>query len=402
MIMETIDAIEQADERKSGDALYRRDMICFGHDWSGDPLSKTHLMRLLARENRILWINSIGYRTPTASARDFRRVLNKLKAFTVPVTEVEKNIYVLSPVAIPAYGLPFMRLVNRVLLRRQIVGAMRRLGFERPINWIFNPTGSVVAGSLNEDMIIYYCVDEFIRFADAGTRSLAEMEEGLLRRADLVVVSSDRLLQSKRPYNRRTVLVRHGVDFSHFRRAVLPETTVPEDVAKLPKPIIGYFGLMAADWIDVELLVKIARRFSDGSLVLLGKATMDMSRVAELPNVHILGRKPFEALPGYCKGFDVAIVPFPISEVTLNSNPLKAREYLAAGLPVVSTKIPEVEILGEALIGDTHETFLVKLEEALRDPGPKVERSETMRRENWEDRVDALRGHVAAIGRADR
>src|SRR5436309_6723340 len=90
------------------DSLRGRDMICFGHDWSGDPLSKTHLMRQLARENRVLWINSIGYRTPQASARDFRRALNKLKAVTEAVKEVEKNIFVLSPIAIPAYGVPMM------------------------------------------------------------------------------------------------------------------------------------------------------------------------------------------------------------------------------------------------------------------------------------------------------
>ena len=82
-----------------------RDMLCFGHDWSGDPLSKTHIMRILARDNRILWINSIGYRAPTASARDFRRIVDKLKAAAEPVKEVEHNIWVLNPLAIPAYGI---------------------------------------------------------------------------------------------------------------------------------------------------------------------------------------------------------------------------------------------------------------------------------------------------------
>ena len=89
--------------------------------------------------------------------------------------------------------------------------------------------------------------------------------------------------------------------------------------------------------------------------MLLGKVTTDISRLTALPNVHLLGRKPFATLPGYSKGFDVAINPFPISEVTLNANPLKVREYLAAGLPVVSTRIPEVEVLGQCRIGDSPE-----------------------------------------------
>jgi glycosyltransferase involved in cell wall biosynthesis len=379
--------------------LRGRDMLCFGHDWRGDPLSKTHVMRLLARDNRILWINSIGYRTPQASARDLRRAVEKLKAATAPVREVEKNIFVLNPLAIPAYGVPALRRVNRELLRAQIFSAMRRLRFDRPINWVFNPTASVVAGSLREDLLIYYCVDEFTAFSDAGTRAMVELEEQLLRRADLVIVSADRLLASKGPKNPRTVLVRHGVDHAHFRKALLAETKIPDEIARLPKPIIGYFGLMAADWIDVELMEHVARHFSGGSLVLLGKVTTDVSRLTRLSNVHLLGRKPFEDLPAYCKGFDVAILPFPISEVTLNANPLKVREYLAAGLPVVSTKIPEVEVLGLARIAETKEGFVRGVEAELGDPGPKARRSDAMLPDSWEGRVEEIRRHVLALGR---
>src|SRR5438067_140873 len=101
-------------------ALRGRDMLCFSHDWSGDPLSKTHLMRLMARDNRVLWVNSIGYRAPSASARDVRRALEKLRAAAQPITEPEPNLFVLSPLAIPAYGVPAMRALNKHLLRYQI------------------------------------------------------------------------------------------------------------------------------------------------------------------------------------------------------------------------------------------------------------------------------------------
>jgi glycosyltransferase involved in cell wall biosynthesis len=373
-------------------------MLCFGHDWSGDPLSKTHIMRILARDNRILWINSIGYRAPTASASDFRRIVNKLKAAAQPVKEIERNLWVLNPLAIPAYGIPAMRVVNRALLRLQVVRAMRRLGFRRPINWVFNPTAAVVAGALGEDTLVYYCVDEFTAFSSIAGQ-LAELEAQLLRRADLVFVSSEKLRESKSANNARTILVRHGVEFEHFRKALDPSTEVPADIANLPRPIIGYFGLMADDWIDIPLMVDVAKHFSTGSMVLLGKVTTDISRLTALPNVHVLGRKPFSSLPAYCKGFDVAINPFPINEVTLNSNPLKVREYLAAGLPVVSTRIPEVEVLGKCHIAEGSASFIAGVQEALRDPGPKSERSESMRAESWEGRVEEIRGHMAAIGR---
>src|SRR3954447_4520823 len=99
------------------DPLAGRDILCFSQDWGGDPLSKTHLMRLLARDNRVLWVNSIGYRTPSASRRDLSRAVKKLAAVAAsPLREAERNVYVLNPVVIPAYGRPAVRSLNRQLL----------------------------------------------------------------------------------------------------------------------------------------------------------------------------------------------------------------------------------------------------------------------------------------------
>lgn len=374
-----------------------RDILCFSHDWSGDPLARTHLMRLLARDNRILWVNSIGHRAPRASGRDLRRALAKARAAAGPVREHEPNIFVLNPIAIPAYGVPGMPWLNRPLLRAQVIPAMRRLGFRRVVNWVANPAAGIVAGALGEEALIYHCNDEATAFAGVPTRSLAALERKILTRADLVIVSSDRLYESKARENPRTVLVRHGVDHAHFRRALDPATTVPAEIARLPHPIIGYFGWMAVDWVDVDLLAHVARQFPAGSLVLVGEVATDLGMLAALPNVHLLGRRPYEALPAFCKGFDTAILPFPVTEVTLNSNPLKVREYLAAGLPVVSTAIPEVEILGQCRIGRDRDEFVEQLRAALRQPGPNAERSESVRHESWEARLDEIRGHLAAL-----
>ena len=377
--------------------LRGRDILCFSHDWSGDPLSKTHLMRILARDNRILWINSIGYRTPTASKADVTRAFKKLKAATDSLSEPEPNIFVLNPLAIPVYTRPGIRDLNRRLLRFQVKRAMRKLGFQRPINFVFNPAAAVVAGALGEEQLVYYCVDEYTAFSGVSSSSLGELEDQLLRQADLVIVSADPLYQSKSKISPDAVIVRHGVDFAHFCKALDPETLVPPEIANLPRPVIGFFGLIA-DWVDLDLMAYVARQFPQGSLVLLGKSTTDMSVLEGIPNVHILGRKTYESLPAYCKGFDVALMPFRINELTLNANPLKVREYLAAGLPVVSTAIPEVEVLGLCRIGRDRESFVAEIKEALRDPGPSVARSEAIKSESWEARVDEVRGHLAALG----
>jgi glycosyltransferase involved in cell wall biosynthesis len=385
-----------------GDHLRGRDILCFSHDWTGDPLSKTHLMRLLARENRVLWVNSIGYRTPTASKRDLSRAVQKLKAAATPIREVEPNLFVLSPLVIPAYSRPAIMALNQRLLRFQVRRAMTRLKFRRPINWIFNPAASMIAGELGEDQLIYYCVDEYTAFAGVKSESLAAMETKLLKRADLVIASAENLLKAKAQVNPRCVLVRHGVDFRHFRRALSNDTQLPAELSRLPRPVIGYFGLIASDWVDVPLLVRVAQAFPQASLVMLGKITMDVSALETLPNVHLLGRKPYVMLPEYCKGFDVALIPFPINKATLHSNPLKAREYLAAGLPVVSTAIPEVQALGHCQVAKDADSFISEIRTALADGGPKAWRSDLMRSESWDARLEDIRAHVASIAKLNR
>ena len=379
--------------------LVGRDMLCFSHDWTGDPLSKTHLMRLFARDNRVLWVNSIGYRTPSfGSKRDLGRIVRKLRAVAEPVREVEKNIFVLNPLSVPAFGYSVLRALNARSLRWQVRRAMRRLRFRRPINWVFNPAAGVLAGSLGEDKIVYYCVDEYTAFKGVDQAALTSIEHGLLGRADLVIVSAEKLLHAKRSPRAPTILVRHGVDYDHFASALRATTRIPEEIARLPKPVIGYFGLIADDWVDIPLLVHVARSFPTGSLVMLGSVTMDVSALAKEPNVHLLGRKPYASLPGYSRGFDVALIPFPVTEVTLNANPLKAREYLASGLPVVSTPIPEVEAIGHCLVGRTPEEFVARVREALAAPGPDRARSRLMESESWGARVEEVRRQWALAG----
>lgn len=375
-------------------ALRGRDMLCFSHDWKADPLSKTHLMRLLARDNRVLWVNSIGYRTPTASTRDLKRAFKKLAAAASPVHEVEPNIHVLSPLVIPAYGQSWVRKFNRWFLRLQVRRAMRKLSFERPVNWVFNPAASMIAGTLGEDLLIYYCVDEYAAFTGVDSTSLAELEHELVAKADLVIASSERLFRPRREQNQNTSLVRHGVDWVHFRTALDESTPVPSDIAKIPGPILGYFGLMAKDWVDLDLLEHLARSLPHVSIVMLGRVTMDVSRLSRFPNIHVLGHRSYSSLPSYCKAFNAAIIPFPINDATLHSNPLKAREYLAAGLPVVSTAIPEVEALGLCKTAGSPEEFVAHVQSVLADPGSAIARSDSVKDQSWQARLVEIGAHV--------
>jgi glycosyltransferase involved in cell wall biosynthesis len=377
----------------TSDTLRGRDILCFSHDWTGDPLSKTHLMRVLSRDNRILWINAIANRMPTTSSKDLSRIYKKLKSFTEPIKEVEPNIFVMNPLAIPAYGSNAVVSFNQKFLVSQVKGAMKKLGMKNVVNMVFNPAAGMIAGKLGETEQIYYCVDEYTAFTGV-TDGLRVIEEDLFRKSDLVVVSAEKLLTDKKRFNKNTFLIRHGTDWRHFRTALDENTKIPDEIANLPKPIIGFHGLLA-DWVDFELIKKTAAHFKNGSVVLIGKIAVDAEQkikmLDNIPNIHFLGRKPYAELPAYCKGFDVSLNPFEISELTLAANPLKVREYLAAGLQVVSTDIPEVRILKDCLVGENHDDFIAKIEFALNNPKSKEEISDNISHESWDAKVDELR-----------
>ncbi len=364
------------------------DIICFANDWSSDPLSKKQIMLRLAQRHRILWINSINNRRPRIAQKDFLRSLQKLRDFRRGLTQVDKRIWVLSPLYVPFHGRPMVRSLNRWLLGWQIRWAQRRLRFERPITWTFVPSSVDVVGSLKEELVIYHCVDEYGAFSDAAPE-IVSREVDLLKKADLVLVCSSALLASKREHNPRTYLVTHGVDYKHFRLATDEATPVAGELRDLPRPILGFHGLLA-DWVDLGLIAELARKRPDWSVVLIGRKDTDLTPVAGLKNVHLLGHRPYADLPQYLRGFDVAILPFVVNELTLNANPLKLREYLAAGLPVVAAPLPEVARLKDLVsLAATPEEYVCEITRLMElgATGPSRERSKRMAVESWDHKL---------------
>lgn len=383
-------------------ALNGRDILAISSDWTGDPLSKTHLVRHLAKSNRVLWLNALPNRRPTLSRSDLRRAGNKFARFFEPVKEVEKNIFVLNPLAFPVYHSRIINWLNRKLLLSQIRRALKSLDFRSVVNLSFNPAAGLVAKYLGEDLLIYYCVDEYTAFTDS-IKGLGQLEEALFREADLVIVSSQPLMEAKRQFNKNTFLIPHGVDVHHFRRALDPEIELPDDIAHIPHPIIGFHGLLA-DWIDYELIQRLAERFAAGSIVLIGNITQDAIREIEplrrFANIFFLGRKPYAQLPAYCKAFDVAINPFKINTLTVAANPLKVREFLAAGKCVVSTNIPAVYGLPYCYTANDSEEFVTRVASILSNTPKAEDVSASVENEDWASRVEDLRFLVTRINAA--
>jgi glycosyltransferase involved in cell wall biosynthesis len=207
------------------------------------------------------------------------------------------------------------------------------------------------------------------------------------------------LLPTKLAQNSSAAFSPHGVDFELFARAALPATVVPERAAALRPPVIGFFGLLA-DWIDVELLAFLAKQRPEWTLLLIGHVATDVRELDSLPNVVFVGPQPYETLPGWAKSFSVAVMPYRLNRQVLNANPLKLREYLATGKPVVSVPTPEItRFAPHVRLASSPESFLAEIEAALREDSPErsVARQESVRGLGWDTRAAEVLQIVAEV-----
>ena len=375
-------------------------IVFVAKEWGQETTSCDFVFEQLARHNKVIWVNSIATRTPNlTSGRDWRRIFRKLRLCFGGLRKVGPSAWLYQPLFIP---LPFSKLAqkaNRGLLRWALRRQLRRTGMQRPQLWFFQPNGAFLIGQLDESLVVYYCVDDWSHFAHLDGKKVEELERGLLQKADLCFAASEPLAASKKRHNPNTFMALHGVDHHRFAKALDEETAAPADVADLPQPVIGFFGGIRKH-IDQELIVRIADAHPDWSLVLIGSIHVDVSALRSRPNIHLLGVRLNQELPAYCKAFSVGIIPYLQNEFIRHVNPIKLRQYLSAGLPVVSTSMHETHRFGNLVtVAQDHAEFLAGLERELREdnPGKRQTRSEAMRGEAWEARVIELGVHVMEV-----
>jgi glycosyltransferase involved in cell wall biosynthesis len=377
-----------------------RPIIAFSKDWHEDPTSNHHVLRELARSRRVVWLNSLSTRRPSMSRRDLGKIQRKLREFTRGPVNVEHDLWVVTPLVLPLPHHPIARVVNRHIVRSTIQRVRVELDIREFDLWTFLPSTADYIGTLGERRTVYYCVDEWSTFPGLAPAATREAERRLLERVDVTFATSAALVAAKRVICRATFPAPHGVDHAKFARALSPATEVPADLAALPRPRLGFFGTLR-DFIDYDLLAYIARRRPLWSLALIGQQlSPQLARLRGLPNVYLLGQKPHDALPAYCKGFDVGLVPYRVDADVGFINPLKLREYLCAGLPVVATDMPEVRPYARLChIARTPDEAISAIERALaeRSPGLRRRRSDAMRAETWTARVDDLLATLEAV-----
>lgn len=371
--------------------------VVFGDDWASHVTTVHHMVRLLAKTNPILYVNGMGTRSPRWDIYDVRRAGVKLKQWLLPNRRGPEselpNGHVYSPFIIPLNSVGMVRRRNQLTLRRGVADLLKTHGLEAPILLVAHPSGGEIVGAIGERLLIYLVMDDYQEMPGVDRNYLRDLERILLARADLIFATSTKLLERKSGSKVQAVFLPHGVDFEHFRPAA--DCVVPEEMKNLQRPLIGMYGTLAP-WVDSDLLVQVARAFPQASVVLIGART-DFRLPRGVLNLHWLGARPYAELPRYAAHFDVGLIPFRRNELTAYVNPLKFLEYLALGLPIVSTPLPDLSRFAEHVyIAHGSEDFVHKVKLALDDKAParRQERIELAARESWETRVKTFFQHV--------
>jgi glycosyltransferase involved in cell wall biosynthesis len=253
----------------------------------------------------------------------------------------------------------------------------------RPVVYYSNPTQLPALGRYNPGLLVFDSLDaaedEFAFWEPFYYQAVAS--------ADLVLASSDKLYLRAREINPATILLPNACDYDYFSRAQT-DARIPADLIELEQDVIGYVGVIAS-WCDLELLDRVALEFPDCTLLMIGPL-YNVHNIPLRSNLQWLGYKGYGELIRYVRCFDVGIIPFKISSLTEAVNPIKMWEYMAMGLPVVTTALPEAGKYGDIIYhASGPEEFIKLIRQALKDKDvTRRERRMALARENsWEVRA---------------
>lgn len=292
------------------------DMVVFCHlRWEFVYQRPQHLISRMSKTYKILMVEE---------PIDF----NEGEEYTGILTEISSQLHILQP---KVRSIEDIALVLPQYLSNKPV----------KIGWFYSPSFYPLLPVLGFETVVYDCMDELSLFKGAP-QSLIDQEQLLLQHADVVFTGGKSLYESKQKRHDHVFCFPSSVDERHFAQAK-KGSKIPLDIAQIPAPIVGYFGVID-ERIDLELLRESASKLPKVSFVLIGPiAKIDDADLPRLPNIHYLGMKSYNELPDYLRAFDIAMMPFALNDATKFISPTKTLEYMAAGKPIISTRIKDVE-----------------------------------------------------------
>ncbi|MHB8158638.1 MAG: glycosyltransferase, partial [Desulfocucumaceae bacterium] len=371
------------------DDMAGREIVCIGPvDWEPIWNRSQQLMSRLPQSSRILYVEPP---VTLLSAIKDRSLWFKWGQWLKGARRKTENVYLYTPPVVLPFGYiyPWVNRLNQRWILFFTGRIAHSLGFKNPLVWTYLPNSLELARGLKPSALLYDCVDEHSEFPGLIKReTVLEMERELLRESDLVFTTAAGLHKAKKPYAENIFLLPNAADVGHFALADSEETAVPQEIGRLPRPLLGFVGVIH-DWIDLDLIEFIARSRPGWSVAMIGPVGpgIQVEGLRGLPNVKFFGRRDKEDLPGYMKAFDVCLNPFKKSVLTDRVSPLKVYEYLASGRPVVSVEMPGVMEFSNIIeIAGDYEGFLEAVERVLRTENieKKKRRLEIAAGHSWE------------------
>jgi glycosyltransferase involved in cell wall biosynthesis len=388
--------------------LHDRDIVCVGFaDWDTELwTNQHHLMSRLARDNRVLFVESLGLRRPQLAGRDIKRIARRLRRGLAPPRPVD-GLHVLSPLVLPFHRHRIVRELNRRLLGLLVRRAARRLGLERPILWAYVPQAEALIEVLEPSLVVYHCVDDIAAQERIDTASFRAAEMRFAARADLVLASAPALAERLGTISDNVMYAPNVADTELFSRTLEPGPLDPA-MAALPAPRIVFTGAIVALKLDLPLLVELARLRRGWSFALVGpigpgEPHADISALTAEPNIHLLGPRSYIELPDVLRAADAGLIPYTRNALTESIFPMKVYEYLAAGLPVITTPLPALADVADIATAPDAQGIAKLLDEALAEDNPehRAERSRAAASHSWDQRLQEIAVAIVARSTAD-
>jgi glycosyltransferase involved in cell wall biosynthesis len=366
-------------------------VLCFGGvDWwyHNRAHSDVQIMSQLSKKLPVLFINSLGMRTPTPgkSTQPCRRILRKLGSIARGLRKVAPGMWVFSPLMLPPTSRRWVRRLNGRLIAAQIRLVLKIIGIRRWFTWVTIPTAYDVLQALPNSITIFNRSDKHSTFPEACEEFIKSCESKLLSNSDLILYVNRKLMAEDVGYEDRKYYLGHGVDYHLFARASGNQKKIHPELACLKRPIVGFFGAIEDFVVDLELLKFAAEALPEMSFVLIGLSTSDISDITSLPNVHYFGFRPYHDIPEFGASFDVGIMPWVQSEWIEYCNPVKLKEYLALGIPIVTTPIPQVEEYpGLLSVAKTPQEFVeaIRASVKLNNGRARLLRQKSVEKDSW-------------------
>ncbi len=364
--------------------------IVFGDDWGVHPSTTQHLILNMPSTDCAVWIDSIGMRAPKVNLVDLRRIVSKAGSLFDSRTNESRRLYEgtigsvtrIKPRVIPWHQSKIAVDRNKRWLGDAVASAVRQYNTNYTVLLSANPVAVYYCDAIPHDKFVYLRLDDYSEYPGCDPELVADAESRIYERSD-VILATARTLMPPAAFTQKAHYLPQGVQTEAF-------AGIPIEPSR--QAVLGFFGSIAR-WLDFDLIESVARLAPEWRLEFMGNPDYVPQSMRDLENISILPAVPFGELWHNISHWAAAWIPFQINDLTVGVNPLKVREYLAAGLPTHSTPLPEMRDLGEQIFVSSDAAQIVSWLRKMLDVDStelRQERRTQIESESWHARAKDL------------